>query len=117
MLSINGLMSLLTLGKRDVTTVIIFAVAIGLLSLVVPIAAQGLVTIVSFGSLRQPLFILVVVVFVLLVFSGISRLLQNILVETIQQRIFASIALKIADRLPRIDMATLENNMRWRWYP
>lgn len=109
MLPIKDLFSLLTLTRRDITTVAIFAVAIGMLSLVVPIAAQGLVTIVSFGSLRQPLFVLAIVVFVLLVFSGIARVLQNILVEIIQQRLFASVAFKIADRLPRIDMAVLDN--------
>lgn len=110
MLPIKELLSMLTLSKRDIRTVIIFAIAIGLLSLVVPIAAQGLVTIVSFGTLRQPLAILSGVVLVLLIFSAISRVLQNILVETIQQRIFASIALKLAKRLPRIDIATLDEN-------
>lgn len=109
MLLIKDLFSLLTLTRRDITTVTIFAVAIGLLSLVVPIAAQGLVTIVSFGSLRQPLFVLGIVVFVLLVFSSIFRLLQNIMVETIQQRLFASIAFKTASRLPRIDLDALDS--------
>ncbi len=110
MLPIKGLLSLLTLSRRDITTVIIFAVAIGMLSLVVPIAAQGLVTIVSFGALRQPLVVLAIVVFVLLGFSGVLRVLQHVLLETVQQRLFASIALKLANRLPKIDMATLDEN-------
>ncbi len=110
MLSHKQLLSLLTLNRRDIITIIIFAMTYGLLSLVVPIAAQGVVTIVSFGTVRQPLFVLVIVVFVLLTFSSVTRLLQNILIETIQQRIFASSALKIASRLPQIKLVTLDDN-------
>ncbi len=47
------------ISKNELYVIIFYSFAIGLLSLVLPIAAQGLVTIVSFGSLRQPLFVLI----------------------------------------------------------
>lgn len=103
------LTDVLSISKNEIYIVIFYSFAVGLLSLVLPIAAQGLVTIVSFGSVRQPLFILTFAVFVLLTISAVFRILQSILAETFQQRLFVMISLKVAERLPKLQMKTLRD--------
>ena len=51
---------LLDLDREDIVVVIVYGVALGLLSLAVPIAVQSLVNTVAFGSLIQPLVVLTV---------------------------------------------------------
>ena len=49
---------LLELDRQDIAVIVIYGVALGLLSLAVPIAVQSLVNTVAFGSLFQPLVML-----------------------------------------------------------
>lgn len=86
---------------KTLKIVAVFSLLISILSLVVPIASQTLVNIVAFGQLYQPILVLVIVTFILLSASALIRICLISLVEAIQQRIFADIALKLADFLPR----------------
>jgi hypothetical protein len=53
-MNLRTLQDVISISKNEIYIAIFYSAIIGLLSLVLPIAAQGLVTIVSFGSLRQP---------------------------------------------------------------
>jgi ABC-type bacteriocin/lantibiotic exporter with double-glycine peptidase domain len=88
----------------------IYGAAVGLLSLVVPIAAQSLVNTVAFTSILQPILILSVVVLLMLGVASVLRIIQTAVVETIQQRIFARIALDLAYRLPRVRYDVFDQN-------
>ena len=57
---------LLSLDREDIVVIVIYGVALGLLSLAVPIAVQSLVNTVAFGSLIQPLVVLAVLLLVAL---------------------------------------------------
>ena len=57
--------------------VLVYAVFIGLLTLATPVAVQALVNQVTFGQLRQPLLVLTLLLFFVLLFSGGLRLLQT----------------------------------------
>ena len=56
------LLALLRAEREDLWVVVGYSVAIGLLSLVVPVAVQSLVNTVAFGSLLQPLAVLTMAV-------------------------------------------------------
>ncbi len=87
---------------RDLWVVLTYAVGVGLLSLVVPIATASLVNTVSFGTVVQPLVVLTFLVLVGLSFEGLMRALQFWVVEVLQRRIFVKVALDLARRLPRV---------------
>lgn len=106
-MELNKLSRVISISKNEIYIIIFYSLAIGFLSLALPIAAQGLVTIVSFGSVRQPLFILTFAVFILLTISSVFRLLQSILAEVFQQRLFATTSLRVAERLPKLQFRTL----------
>lgn len=108
MVSLKHFKKILTFGRNEIGLIIIYSAIVGFFSLIIPVAAQGLVTFVSFGRITQPLFILGVAVFIALSCAAFFRILQIILVENIQQRIFAHTSLDFADTLPKLNMAIFE---------
>ncbi len=96
--------------REDIGLVIVYGVAVGVFSLVVPIAAQSLVNTVAFNSLLQPIVVLTVVVLLMLGVASILRVIQTTIVEKIQQRIFARISLDLAYRLPRVKIEAFDRS-------
>lgn len=99
---LQRLLQLIIAERKDIALVIIYGIAVGIFSLVVPIAAQSLVNTVAFNSLLQPILVLTSIVLLMLGIASILRIIQTAIVENIQQRIFARISLDLAYRLPRI---------------
>ena len=87
--------------------VVIYGVALGLLSLAVPIAVQSLVNTVTFGSLFQPLVVLTVLLAVALTGAAVLRALQIRIAEMLQRRLFVRIVDEIGARLPRVSADAL----------
>jgi putative ABC transport system ATP-binding protein len=94
---------------KDITVIVIYAAAVGLASLAVPIAAKSLVNTVAFGTLMQPLVVLTSLVFGVLAFSGVMRTLQLYVVEILQRRILVRLALSLAHRIPRVNYETFRS--------
>jgi putative ABC transport system ATP-binding protein len=105
---VSRLGALMLLERQDVWAVALYAVAIGTISLAMPVAVQTLVNSVAFGTLLQPLVVLTALVFVGLSFVGLLKVMQARLVEMIQQRLFVRLALDLADRLPRAKEAQFD---------
>ncbi|MBL8681548.1 MAG: ABC transporter ATP-binding protein [Myxococcales bacterium] len=103
--------ALLYLEREDVWAVALYAVAIGTLSLAMPVAVQTLVNNVAFGTLLQPLVVLTALVFLGLSFVGLLKVMQSRLVELIQQRVFARLALDLAERLPRAKESQFDGSL------
>jgi putative ABC transport system ATP-binding protein len=98
---------LLALDREDIVVIVIYGVALGLLSLAVPIAVQSLVNTVAFGSLIQPLVVLTALLAIALIGSAILRALQVRVVEMLQRRLFVRIVTEIGGRLPRVSTRAL----------
>jgi ABC-type bacteriocin/lantibiotic exporter with double-glycine peptidase domain len=95
------LVSLLRLERDDIGVALVFAIGVGVVSLAAPIGVQALVNTVAFGGLLQPLVVLTLLVFVGLSFAGVLRAMQAYVIERIQRRVFARVAVDLAERLPR----------------
>lgn len=101
---VERLRRLAALERGDVTVIVVYAVAIGVVSLAVPIAAQALVNTVAFTALIQPIVVLCALVLVGLSAAGILRALQHKVVETLQQRLFVRVTHDAVRRLTRADV-------------
>jgi len=97
------LLRLLRPDRRDIFIVVVFAVAVGILSLAVPIVVMAVVNSVAIVNVGQQLIFLCAMLFVALGFSGILQLIQRIVVEYIQRRVFVRLATDMAHRLPRVE--------------
>lgn len=101
------LRQLLWLERHDLFIVAIYTVIIGILFLAVPLAAQALVNTIAAGVMLQPLVVLTLAVLCALIFAGTFRLLKLTLLEKLQQRVFARVALQLAEQLPRIQHSVM----------
>lgn len=86
----------------DIWVVVIYSVAVGLLSLVVPIASQSLVNTIAFGTLLQPLAVLSFLVLLALLFSTLLKVLRAHVVEIIQRRVFVRVSSDSLERLLKV---------------
>jgi putative ABC transport system ATP-binding protein len=96
------LWQILNAERKDLTLVAVYEMAVGIFSLVVPIAAQSLVNTVVFNFLLQPIVVLAAIVVAMLGVASLLKLVQTAVVETIQTRIFTRVSLDLAYRLSRI---------------
>jgi ABC-type bacteriocin/lantibiotic exporter with double-glycine peptidase domain len=111
------LRALLALEARELLALAVYAVALGGLSLAVPVAVQVLVNTVAFGTLMQPLLVLSVLLLGVLGIAATVRVMQWYAVELLHRRIFVRVAEDFARRLPampsavheRIDVRELSN--------
>lgn len=99
--------ALIALDRRDIWLCVVYSIAIGLLSLVTPIAVQALVNTVSFGSVLQPMIVMTVLVAIALTFSGVTRVLQAYVVEGLQERMLVRGVIDLSQRLLTAEPAAL----------
>ncbi len=99
---LRRLWALLRGERHDLWVVVIYSIAVGVLSLVLPVAVQSVVNTVAFGSILQPLFVLTLFVLVALGFSGLMNGFRLFVIEIIQRRIFARVAADVTHRLLRV---------------
>ncbi|MBL9103604.1 MAG: ATP-binding cassette domain-containing protein [Myxococcales bacterium] len=98
------LRALMRLERSELWVVIVYAVAVGALTLATPIAVQALVNTVAFGALTQPLFVLTMLLMAGLSFAAALKALAAFVVEVLQQRLFVRAVADVARRLPRVDL-------------
>ncbi len=98
--------------KREILTVFFYATLAGALSLILPLAVGGIVQLVQGRLFLQPVVILIAFVIIGTIFAGIIQIGILRVVERLQQRVFARMALEFAFRVPRMRYATsLETNL------
>lgn len=86
------LRSFLSPESSDMWIVVVYSLAIGLVSLVLPVATQAMVNTIAFGTLVQPLVALTILVFIALMFNTVMNAYRLWVVEVMQRRIFVRIA-------------------------
>jgi len=106
---VRRLWRMLRLELRDIWTLVLFAVVAGVLGLATPLAVESLVNTVAWGTYLQPLFVLSFILFGFLAFAGLLKLLQQIIVEVMQRRMFVRIVGDLAHRFPMAEPAALES--------
>ena len=74
----------------------------GLISIATPVSVQAMVNIVSMGSMLQPLYIISIILFSLLLLSGVLYVFESFIVELIQRRVFVRTAIQTAQNAKEI---------------
>jgi ABC-type bacteriocin/lantibiotic exporter with double-glycine peptidase domain len=101
------LKEMLRLESTEIWVAVVYSVAIGLVSLVLPVAVQAVVNTVAFGTLLQPLVILTILVFLALSFSTVLNAFHYWVVELIQRRVFVRMAGETTQKLVNVDPGAL----------
>ena len=96
------LLRLLAVERRDIVYLYVYAALAGIINLSLPLGVQSVIGFVSSGALSTSLIVLIGFIVVGTLLVGGLQIMQVYLVEFIQQRLFARVALEVSLRLPRV---------------
>ncbi len=102
------LVRMLDTERATIRYIFFYALVAGLVSLTLPLGTQAVFNLVSTGAVFASTYILIGVVVGGVLLGGVLLLGQMVLVEAIEQRLFAKAAIEFAYRLPRIKAEALE---------
>lgn len=94
--------------RKEIAYIYLYAIFAGLLTLSLPLGVQAVIGLVQGGEVSSSLIILIAVVTLGTLFSGVLKVMQLTVTETLQRRVFARAALEFALRIPRFRMDALQ---------
>lgn len=100
------LIEIINLERNDIYLLVVLTFGYGLLGIATPIAVQALVNVVTMGSRLQPLYVISVMLFLLLVLSGILYLFEAYIVELVQRRLFVRFTLQSGKSVQGMQLST-----------
>ena len=105
---LRNLLKFVNIDREVISIVVIYAIVIGFFSLSIPVAVQNLVNSVAFGSVLLPIFVLSFIVFIGLGLSGVLKLAQRYVVETVSLNVFYHTTLKLGSHLTMVKEEALD---------
>ena len=102
-------LGLLSLEKKDILQIFYYAIFEGIVALSLPLGIQAIINLLQGAQISASWIVLVVLVTGGVAFSGVLKLMQIRIIETIQQRIFTRASLELSYRFPKIKMSELRN--------
>lgn len=100
-------MWLLSLDKKDIYLVIIYAFLAGLIGLSLPLGVQAIINLIAIQQQTTSWVVLSFIVALGIAITGTMVLMQVIIMEALQQRLFARTAFDFAYRFPRLKMESI----------
>ncbi|MEJ8801083.1 peptidase domain-containing ABC transporter [Pontibacter sp. H249] len=100
-------LNLLSIERKEIMYMYVYAVAAGLITLMIPLGIQSIIGFVSSGQVTVSVVVLISLIVLALLIVGGLQVMQLWLVEFIQQRLFARTASEFAYRVPRFQPEAL----------
>lgn len=100
---------LLSLDKKDIGYIYVYAIFAGVIGLSIPVGIQAIINLIALGQPSSSWVVLTLIVALGTAIGGIMKLMQYVITETIQQRIFTRSAFEFAYRIPRFRMEEITN--------
>ena len=104
---VQRFLQLLSIERREILYMYVYAIAAGLISLALPLGIQSIIGFVSSGQITVSIVVLISLIVLALLIVGGLQVMQLWLVEFIQQRLFARTASEFAYRVPRFQPEAL----------
>ena len=104
---LKRLIWLLSLDKKDITLVIIYAILSGLIGLSLPLGVQAIINLIALQQQTSSWVVLSFIVAGSVAITGTMVLMQVVIMEALQQRLFARTAFDFAYRFPRLKMENI----------
>lgn len=101
--------NLLKLERDEIITIYIYSAFQGLLYLSLPLGIQAIINLLFGGLISTSIIVLVVIVVGGVVAAGAMQVMQMVVNERIQRRIFTRFALQFANKIPRLDLEAVDN--------
>lgn len=102
-------LGLLELERKDIFQIGYYAIFEGIVVLSLPLGIQAIINLLQGAQISTSWIVLIVLVTIGVAFTGILKLMQMRIIETIQQRIFTRASFELSYRFPKIKMTELRN--------
>ena len=101
---------LLVLGhKKEVVSIYLFSILSGVVNLSLPLGVQTIIGLVMGATMVTSIYVLIFFVVLGVFFVGLFQINQMRIIESIQQRLFASYAFEFAEKLPKLDLKYIDH--------
>lgn len=101
---------MLSLDKREIGYIYLYAILSGIITLSLPLGIQAIINFIAGGVINTSWVVLVVVVTLGIILSGVLQVMQLSITETLQQRVFTRAAFEFAYRIPHLHPEVLRKN-------
>lgn len=102
-------LGLIQLERKDIFQIGYYAIFEGVVALSLPIGIQTIINLLQGAQISASWIVLIILVTMGVAFTGILKLMQMRIIETIQQRIFTRASFELSYRFPKIKMNQLRN--------
>lgn len=102
-------LGLVKLERKDILQIAYFAIFEGVVALSLPLGIQAIINLLQGAQVSASWVILIILVTCGVAFTGVLKLMQMRIIETIQQRIFTRASVELSFRFPKIKMGELRN--------
>lgn len=106
---VKKLLHLLRLEKREIVYIYFYATLSGIIYLSLPLGIQAIVNNLFGGLLSTSIIVLIMAVVIGVFLNGVLDIVQVKISERIQQRVFTRFSMEFAYKLPRIDIADVND--------
>lgn len=104
---VKRLVRLLSTERKEIYYIFLYALIVGMVSLILPLGLQTTVELISGGVFFSSVYILIALVIIGVAVTGGLQIVQISLVEHLQRRVFTKAAFEFAYRIPRLRMEAL----------
>ena len=95
--------------EKNISYIYLYAIFGGIITLSLPLGVQAIIGLIAGGTMSNSLYILVGIVTLGTALTGILKIMQLIVAETLQRRIFVRSAFEFSLRLPQIRLESVQN--------
>ena len=106
--SFSKLSHILTLDRKDITVIYMFAILAGLVQLSLPLGIQSIISFVMAGSISTSIIVLIAMVVFGVFANGLLQIRQLQIIEKVKQKLFLRYSLEFGDRLPKLNIEKLD---------
>jgi ABC-type bacteriocin/lantibiotic exporter with double-glycine peptidase domain len=107
--AVKKILSILKLENKEITILYFYATLNGIIQLSLPLGIQSIISYVMASSFSTSLILLIFFVIVGVFITGLIAVKQMQLIEKIQQKIFVRYAIQYADRIPKLELKSLDS--------
>lgn len=105
---LRRVLQVLKMERREISSIYFYAILNGLIQLSLPLGIQSIISFVLGGSLSTSLIVLIVLVVAGVFFNGLVQVNQMRIIEKVQQKLFVKYSFEYANRIPRIDLKSID---------
>ncbi len=106
---VRRILQVIKLEKNEISSVYFYAILNGLIQLSLPLGIQAIISFVLGGAISTSLVIMITLVVLGVFINGLLNINQMRLIEKVQQKIFVRYSFEFAERIPRINLQSVDS--------